>query len=549
MDEFPDIFAESVSLPPHRRHDHRIPLKTNQEPISVRPFRYPQYQKAEIERMVQEFIDSGIIRPSTSPFSSPVLLVKKADGTWRFCVDYRALNSVTIKDKYPIPIINEFLDELYGANFFSKVDLRPGYHQIRVKEEDICKTAFHTHERHYEFVIMPFGLTNAPVTFQSFMNDIFRPFLRKFVLVFFNDILVYSRTWADHLQHLRTVLGISVAHQLKAKLSKCQFGTSRVEYLGYIITADGVSVDPTKINAVQNWPVPTTVKDVRAFLGLAGYYRKFIKGFATIVAPLTQLTSKAGFHRTFEAEEAFLQLKKALTTAPVLQLPDFSQKFIIECDACGTGIGEILSQQGRPIAYFSEALKGTMLALSTYDKEMLAIVKAIKKWRLYLLGRSFIVRTDQRSLKFLLEQRITTPTQLRWLPKILGYDYEIQYKKGVDNNGADALSRIAQFELYAISLPNLDWWATLKEEASSDPFYEQITSLRNKTPTLYLQRDEVWFKKGRIFFSPTSTLTPAILADNHSLPVGGHFGVQKTLSRIRPMFLWSEMRSAVKQFI
>lgn len=201
-------------------------------------------------------------------------------------------------------------------------------------------------------------------------------------LFFFYDILVYSRTWADHLQHLRTVLGISVAHQLKAKLSKCQFGTSRVgvEYLVHIITADGVSVDPTKINAVQNWPVPTTVKDVRAFLGLAGYYRKFIKGFETIVAPLTQLTSKAGFHRTFEAEEAFLQLKKALTTAPVLQLPDFSQKFIIECDACGTGIGEILSQQGRPIAYFSEALKGTMLALSTYDKEMLAIVKAIKKW-------------------------------------------------------------------------------------------------------------------------------------------------------------------------
>jgi len=413
LSKFSHVFEQPTSLPPKRSNDHHIPLQPNSGPVSVRPYRYPYYQKTEIEKMVQELLKSDLIRPSNSPFSSPVLLVKKADGAWRFCVDYCALNEITIKDKYPIPVIDELLNELHGSRYYSKLDLRSGYHQIRVRERDIPKTAFRTHEGHYEFVVMPFGLTNAPTTFQSLMNDLFRPYLRKFILVFFDDILVYSTSWEDHLTHLQTVLQILADNELFAEESKCRFGVTQVDYLGHIISEQGVSVDPTKIQTVIEWPTPTTTKGVRRFLGLVGYYRKFIRHFGSIAAPLTRLLTNEGFHWNEEADMAFSKLKTTLTSSLVLRLPDFSQGFVVECDASGIRLGAILSQQDQPVAYFSEALKGSSLNLSTYEKEMLAIVKAIQKWRPYLLGKPFTVRTDQRSLKYLLEQRTTTPAQAR----------------------------------------------------------------------------------------------------------------------------------------
>ncbi|KAK0608302.1 hypothetical protein LWI29_028621 [Acer saccharum] len=550
LTEFSHIFSDPTDLPPRRTCDHQISLQHNSHPVSVRPYRYPHYQKSEMERMVKEFLNSGVIRPSNSPFSSPVLLVKKSDGSWRFCVDYRALNNITVKDRYPIPIIDELLDELHGAKFFSKLDLRAGYHQIRVHEDDIHKTAFRTHEGHYEFVVMPFGLTNAPATFQNIMNELFRPHLRKFVLVFFDDILIYSATWTDHLIHLRTVLSILLTNQLFAKKSKCRFGVTQVDYLGHLISENGVQVDPAKTKAVNDWPRPTNTKGVRGFLGLAGYYRKFIRGFGGIAAPLNRLLSKNGFHWTTEASVAFEQLKRALVSPPVLRLPDFTQQFIVESDACGVGIGAILIQQDRPVAFYSEALKGSALALSTYDKEMLAIVKAIRKWRPYLLGRPFIVRTDQRSLKYLMEQRITTPTQIRWLPKILGYDYVIQYKRGRENQGADALSRMAEIECSAISLPVPEWWTTLQQEVKHDPFYVKfVEASSNGVESKYTLRDGVWLKRGRICLSPISPLIPTILTEHHSTSVGGHFGYHRTLNRIKDTFSWPNMRATIKEFI
>lgn len=284
------------------------------------------------------------------------------------------------------------------------------------------------------------------------MNDLFRPHLRRFILVFFDDILVFSTTWEEHLQHLHTVLSILADNSLFAKENKCIFGVTQVEYLGHVVSGDRVSADPSKIQAVKEWPIPTSVRSVRGFLGLAGYYRKFIRHFGGIAAPLNRLLTKNGFQWTEDAAAAFTALKQALITAPVLGLPDFSQPFVIECDTSGFGIRAVLTQFNRPIAYFSEAIKGSALKLSTYEKEMIAVVKSVRKWRPYLLGKSFTVRTDQRSLKYLLEQRITTPAQARWLPKLLGYDYQVEYKKGSENKAADSLSRM-ELSFISISKP------------------------------------------------------------------------------------------------
>ncbi|XP_035843990.1 uncharacterized protein LOC118490448 [Helianthus annuus] len=524
LKKYDRVFQEPRGLPPVRFQDHHIPLMPNTRPVSSRPYRQPYYQKSEIEKQVRELLHQGLIRPSHSPFASPVLLVKKSDGTWRFCVDYRALNDITIKDKYPIP--------------------------IRVHEQDVCKTAFRTHEGHYEFVVMPFGLTNAPATFQSLMNDLFRTHLRKFVLVFFDDILVYSRTLDDHLQHLSTVLEILAINRLYAKLTKCCFGVAKVNYLGHVISSSGVAVDQSKVKAVLDWPTPKNAKGVRGFLGLAGYYRKFIKNFGTMAAPLHKLVGNTPFYWDAVTEEAFQQLKKSLTTTPTLGLPDWSKVFTVECDASGVGIGAILTQQGRPIAYYSVPLEGSMLAWSTYEKEMLAIVKAVRKWRPYLLGRPFVVKTDHISLKYLLEQRVSTPAQARWLPKLMGYDFRVEYKKGVTNRGADALSRQAELNFLAVSHVTAAWWAELQQEVKQDTYYHDLPGCFSaKISSHLVQRDGVWFRGNVILLSPASSFIPKVLQHCHASSEGGHFGFHKTLARVKESFWWSGIKERVKKFI
>ena len=345
LDKYQDVFLDPKTLPPERAYDHTIPLLPNAIPVNARPYRYSPLHKDEIERQVREMLSAGLIIPSTSPFASPVLLIQKKDGSWRFCVDYRRLNDITIKNRFPMPLIEEIIEELAGSAYFAKLDMKSGYHQVRMKKEDEYKTAFKTHHGHYQFKVMPFGLTNAPATFQCIMNEVLAPFLRKFVMVFLDDILIYSPDLETHLAQLDQVLSTLRTHHLYMKKSKCSFAQLQVEYLGHVISGAGVATAGDKIEAMLKWPVPQNVTDVRAFLGLTGYYRRFVRGYGSIAKPLTQLLKHKQFQWSSDAQAAFVQLKQAMVSAPVLALPDFKESFVVETDASDIGIGAVLMQK------------------------------------------------------------------------------------------------------------------------------------------------------------------------------------------------------------
>ena len=536
-------------MPPTRSVDHQIPLKPDMSPPFKGIFRLSQLELRELKRQLDQLLKDGKIKPSTSPYGAPVLFVKKKDGKLRMCIDYRALNSQTIQNRYALPRIDELFDRLHGAKVFSKLDLTSGYYQIAINPKDRYKTAFRTRYGHYEFNVMPFGLTNAPATFQTLMNDIFRDLLDVCVIVYLDDILVYSRNKEEHEQHLRQVLQRLKDNQLYAKLSKCTFFANSIEYLGHIADGEGLRPNPRLVQALMDFPRPKTLKELQSFLGLANYYRKFIANFSHIALPLTDATrnNTQGNLRPIEwtqsMQTAFDELKKALTSAPCLALPDPDGEFEVTTDASedAKAVGAVLTQNGHPVAYESTKLNSHQFNYPVHDKEMCAIMHALERWRSFLFGRYFKVYTDHRSLVHFKTQSNLNQRQLRWQEKTADYDMEILYKPGKENVVADALSRIRINVL--CPLPTQSLRIQVIKGYRNSPLGKFIKEMEKREEPikrytvekglLYNRTDE--FGPWRLCL-PDIPYRKTVIHDNHDLTIAGHPGYIKTYSRIARIY-------------
>ena len=459
-------------------------------PVKRPPRRFPEKQRQIVEEEVEKMLDQGIIRESDSPWASQVVLVKKKDGSVRFCVDYRHLNAATRKDAYPLPNIIDCMDALSGASWFSTLDLASSYWQVEIEDRDKEKTAFATKSGLYEFCVMPFGLTNAPATFERLMEKVLRRLQWDIALVYLDDVMPYGRTFETGLSHLESVFERLHAAGLKLKAKKCRLMRRQVAFLGHIIDGNGVHCDPAKVAAVNDWETPTTVTEVRSFLGLASYYRRFIRQFSAIAALLTELTKKGQpFQWNDGCEEAFQTLKHRLTESPVLSYPstDDADTFILDTDASNLGIGAVLSQlqdgQEKVISYASKMLSDSQRRYCVTYRELLAIVVFVKQFRHYLLGRKFRIRTDHASLRWLSRFKDAEGMVGRWITYLSTFDYELEHRKGTLHGNADALSRKVpkQWRLACKQGTCRDCFSSVRDrEAPSSDACEALTEPEHK---------------------------------------------------------------------
>ena len=427
LESYSDIFVNGPSDPLGltTRAEHVIDTGDSR-PVKQRPYRIPVHLKKVVNNQVNDMLDRGLIQPSNCPWSSPIVLAPKKDGDYRFCVDFRRVNSVTKKDAQPMPRIDDILEQLGGARYFSTLDLASRYWQVPLREEDREKTAFSVGVDHYEFTVMPFGLTNASATFQRMMGNVLKGI--KGCLVFIDDIIIFSETWEEHQLILKEVFSRIRAAGLKVKREKCQFVQESVKFLGHIVSARGTEPDPSKIEAVRDFATPSSLTNVRAFIDMASYYRRFIKNFADIATPLHDMTkdSQPEFNWTPLADKSFNELKNRLCKAPILSLPDFSVPFVIYTDASDYGLGAVLSQRRGEhecvIAYASRTLTPAERNYSTTEKECLAIVWTVNYWRPYLLGKAFDIVTDHQSLTWLQGLKEPKGRLTRWILALQEYE-------------------------------------------------------------------------------------------------------------------------------
>ncbi|GJT55724.1 reverse transcriptase domain-containing protein [Tanacetum coccineum] len=554
--EFEDVFPEDFSgLPPQRQVEFRIDLVPGATPIAKSPYRLAPSKMQELSGQLQELQDKGFIRPSHSPWGAPVLFVKKKDGSLRMCIDYRELNKLTVKNRYPLPRIDDLFDQLQGSRFFSKIDLRSGYHQLRVHEDDIPKTAFRTRYGHFEFTVMPFGLTNAPAVFMDLMNKVCKPYLDKFV-VFIDDILIYSKTKEDHEVHLGLVLELLRKEKLYAKFSKCEFWLQEVHFLGHVVNQNGIHVDPSKIEAVKNWKTPTTPSEIRSFLGLAGYYRRFIANFSKIAKPLTSLTQKnQKYVWGVEQEEAFQTLKNNLCEAPILTLPDGVEDFVVYCDASNQGLGCVLMQRGKVIAYASRQLKTHEKNYTTHDLELGAVVFALKTWRHYLYGTKSVIYTDHKSLQHIFDQKELNMRQRRWIELFSDYECEIRYHPGKANVVADALSRKERLKPRRVRALAMTVQIGMRERiqvAQSEALRQEnilMENLHGLDQQMEKKEGESLYFMDRMWVPLAGGMRTVVMDEAHKSKYSVHPGADKMYYDLRDRYWWPGMKRDIATYV
>ncbi len=492
---------------------------------------------------VEEELAKGFIRPSISPASAGFFFIKKREGGLRPCIDYRALNDLTVKFRYPLPLVPAALEQLRTAKYFTKLDLRSAYNLIRIREGDEWKTAFSTTSGHYEYLVMPFGLVNSPSVFQAFIN-VFRDMLNRWVIVYIDDILIYSDSYEDHVKQVRSVLQRLLAHQLYAKIEKCEFNQTSVSFLGYVISSGGVTMEDQKVQAVIDWPQPVTVKELQRFLGFANFYRRFIRNFSTVAAPMTAMLKKGRQHLkwTPAAIAAFQKLKERFTTAPILHHPDPEREFIVEVDASSTGIGAILSQRHGnppklyPCAFHSRKLTPTEQNYDLGNRELLAMKAAFEEWRHWLEGAKhpFTVLTDHRNLEYLRSAKRLNHRQARWALFFTRFDFSVTYRPGTQNTKADALSRLHESSIVphthesiispTIFLAPIQWdiMTEITEAQATDPPPAETPPNRTYVPFALRQR---------------------VIQGVHSTLSSGHPGIAATVQLLTNRFWWSTLQA------
>lgn len=497
LHEFRDIqYREGENLTFTSTIKHSIQTK-HEDPLYKRPYKYPQAYDQEVNKQINEMIEQGIIKKSKSPYCSPIWIVpKKMDASgkqkFRLVIDYRNLNEITIDDKFPIPNMDEILDKLGKCQYFTTIDLAKGFHQIQMDPDSIAKTAFSTKHGHYEFTRMPFGLKNAPATFQRCMNNLLEDLIFKDCLVYLDDIIIYSTSLEEHISSISKVFSKLREANLKLQLDKCEFMKKETDFLGHVITTQGIKPNPNKIKAIVEFPIPKTPKEIKSFLGLCGFYRKFIPNFANIAKPMTTKLKK---NATINIKDptyvsAFEKFKVLITSDPILVYPNFEKPFSLTTDASNFAIGAVLSQEHKPICYASRTLNEHESNYSAIEKELLAIVWATKYFRSYLFGRKFQILSDHKPLVWLSNIKEPNMKLQRWKIRLNEYDYQIKYLPGKENNVADALSRI-KIEENFLGEDAISTGATIHSAQEDSQYHIPIT----ERPLNYFNR-QIEFIKG-----------------------------------------------------